>query len=88
MALNRENTDTILLGKSIVTRSAAQRSALGDIGNKVSAITLDPSKKAVKKEILQPVGKPKAFVKTKATSSLKSLVDQDTVVVSTDMLRI
>ncbi|KAL5005039.1 hypothetical protein ScPMuIL_018495 [Solemya velum] len=50
----------------------------GDIGNKVSAITLDPSKKAVKKEILQPVGKPKAFVKTKATSSLKSLVDQDT----------
>lgn len=65
------------------------RSALGtidNIGHKVSAITIDPSKKtnAIKKEILQQqqIVTRQKLCKAKATSSLKDLVETETKSVS------
>lgn len=65
------------------------RSALGtidNIGHKVSAITIDPSKKtnAIKKEILQQqqVVTRQKLGKSKGTSSLKDLVESQTKTVS------
>lgn len=88
MPLNRENTDAALLAKTMAGRPVSQtgqRSALGDIGNKVKAITIDPNRKpaAIKKEIIQPAEK-KVLNKNKGTTSLKSLVE--TVSVSTCMI--
>lgn len=79
MPLNRENTDAALLAKTMAGRPVSQtgqRSALGDIGNKVKAITIDPNRKpaAIKKEIIQPAEK-KVLNKNKGTTSLKSLVE-------------
>lgn len=76
MTINRENPDALLMGKMEMQRPAShagQRLALGDIGNKVSAVTIDGNNKkpaAIKKEIIHPVSKPK-LPKSKATSSLK-----------------
>ncbi|KAK3602761.1 hypothetical protein CHS0354_027757 [Potamilus streckersoni] len=86
VSINRENTDVIMLSKMQRpnTALANHRAALGDIGNKVSAITLDGSKKAaVKKEIIQTTAgtKQKTLSKAKATSSLKNLVEVDNNVV-------
>ena len=79
--VHNENTDAIRPTKSGLisrpTSKAEQRSALGDIRNKVSAIQIDPSKNstAIKKEIIQQVNKQNVVLsKSKATSSLlKSL---------------
>lgn len=76
MTINRENPDALLMGKMEMQRPAShtgQRLALGDIGNRVSAVTIDGNNKkpaAIKKEIIHPVSKPK-LQKSKATSSLK-----------------
>lgn len=80
MPLNRENPDTALLAKTMAgrpTSQTGQRSALGDIGNKVKAISIDPNRKpaAIKKEIIQPADKLKVLNKNKGTTSLKSLVE-------------
>lgn len=69
LAPSRENTDAIIASKTM-TR-AAHRAALGDIGNKVSKMTIDASKKPIKKEIIQ-AAKGRTLQKNKATSSLKS----------------
>jgi hypothetical protein len=65
------------------------RSALGtidNIGHKVSAITIDPTKKtnAIKKEILQQqqIVTRQKMGKSKATSSLKDLVESEIKAVS------
>ncbi|KAL3866550.1 hypothetical protein ACJMK2_043841 [Sinanodonta woodiana] len=86
VSINRENTDVIMLSKMQRpnTALANHRAALGDIGNKVSAITLDGSKKAaVRKEIIQTTAgtKQKTLSKAKATSSLKNLVEVDSNIV-------
>ncbi|XP_069137940.1 G2/mitotic-specific cyclin-B-like [Argopecten irradians] len=93
IAINKENPDlkaltTKTIGLGQVARPvshAGQRSALGDIRNKVSAISIDPTKKqtAIKKEIVQLSNKlqPQQSLvlnKTKATSSLKSLIETQT----------
>ncbi|XP_060083337.1 G2/mitotic-specific cyclin-B-like [Ylistrum balloti] len=93
IAINKENPDLKALttktnGVGLVARPvshAGQRSALGDIRNKVSAISIDPSKKqtAIKKEIVQLSNKLQSqqslvLNKTKATSSLKSLIETQT----------
>lgn len=95
ITLNKENPDskalltkTNGLGIGLLARPvshAGQRSALGDIRNKVSAITIDPGKKqaAIKKEIVElpnklPSQQSLVLNKAKATSSLKSLVDVKT----------
>jgi hypothetical protein len=80
MPLNRENTDATVLAKTMAVRPTShtgQRSALGDIGNKVKAISIDTTKKpaAIKKEIIQPADKSKVLNKNKGTTSLKSLVE-------------
>ncbi|CAC5395051.1 CCNB2 [Mytilus coruscus] len=80
MPLNRENPDAALLAKTMAGRPTShtgQRSALGDIGNKVKAISIDPNRKpaAIKKEIIQPADKLKVLNKNKGTTSLKSLVE-------------
>lgn len=61
-----------------LTSHASNRNALGDIGNKVSAISIsDASKKGpVKKEIVQLTSRQqKILTKSKATTSLKGLVE-------------
>ncbi|XP_033750893.1 G2/mitotic-specific cyclin-B-like [Pecten maximus] len=93
IAINKENPDLKALttktnGLGLATRPvshAGQRSALGDIRNKVSAISIDQSKKqaAIKKEIVQLSNKLQSqqslvLNKTKATSSLKSLIETQT----------
>lgn len=95
ITLNKENPDSKALltktngpGIGLLARPvshAGQRSALGDIRNKVSAITIDPGKKqaAIKKEIVElpnklPSQQSLVLNKAKATSSLKSLVDVKT----------
>ena len=87
MNINRENPDLIMpVSKNTMmqrphTTHASHRNTLGDIGNKVSAITIDGSKKApVKKEIVQLTSKQqKVLTKNKATSSLKSLAETNNV---------
>ena len=86
MNINRENTEHIPVTKNTMvqrphTSHANHRNALGDIGNKVSAITIDGSKKApVKKEIVQLTTKQqKVLTKNKATSSLKALAETNNV---------
>nr|ADP06655.1 cyclin B [Haliotis diversicolor supertexta] len=69
LAPSRENTDAIIACKTM-TR-VTHRAALGDIGNKVFKMTIDASKKPVKKEIIQ-AAKGRTLQKNKATSSLKS----------------
>lgn len=86
--INKENPDGALLTKTELQRPASHmgtRSALGtidNIGHKVSAITIDPSKKtnAIKKEILQQqqIVTRQKLCKAKATSSLKDLVETET----------
>lgn len=64
------------------TSHASQRNALGDIGNKVSAITIsDHVKKGpVKKEIVQLTSQQqKALTKSKATSSLRAFAEEQAV---------
>jgi len=63
------------------TAHAVQRSTLGEIGNKVSAIQIsDGSKGPIKKEIVHinavNTRLQKAITKTKATSSLRALVEE------------
>lgn len=78
-----ENADVLPPSKaSLVQRPQTahplQRNTLGDIGNKVSAITItDGIKKGpVKKEIVQISTKQqKALTKSKATSSLRTLAE-------------
>lgn len=85
--MNRETTEHIIpVGKNTMvqrphTSHANHRNALGDIGNKVSAITIDGSKKApVKKEIVQlTTRQQKVLTKSKGTSSLKALVETNNV---------
>ena len=86
MNMNRENTEHILPVKNTMvqrphTSHASHRNALGDIGNKVSSITLDNSKKApVKKEIVQlTTRQQKILSKNKGTSSLKALAETNNV---------
>ncbi|XP_022334775.2 G2/mitotic-specific cyclin-B-like isoform X1 [Crassostrea virginica] len=86
--INKENPDGALLAKTELQRPTSHmgtRSALGtidNIGHKVSAITIDPSKKtnAIKKEILQQqqVVTRQKLGKSKGTSSLKDLVESQT----------
>ncbi|XP_048736661.1 G2/mitotic-specific cyclin-B-like [Ostrea edulis] len=88
--VNKENPDGALLAKTELHRPSSHmgtRSALGtidNIGHKVSAITIDPSKKtnAIKKEILQQqqIVTRQKMGKSKATSSLKDLVESETKV--------
>ncbi|XP_045215937.1 G2/mitotic-specific cyclin-B-like [Mercenaria mercenaria] len=84
MHTNSENTDQIIAAtkSNLVQRPhtshASQRNALGDIGNKVSAITIsDATKKGpVKKEIVQLTSRQqKILTKSKATTSLKALAE-------------
>ena len=84
--MNRENTEHILPVKNTMvqrphTSHASHRNALGDIGNKVSSITLDNGKKApVKKEIVQlTTRQQKILSKNKGTSSLKALAETNNV---------
>ena len=87
MNMNRENTEHILPVKNTMqvqrphTSHTSHRNALGDIGNKVSAITLDNSKKApVKKEIVQLTARQqKILSKNKGTSSLRALAETNNV---------
>lgn len=87
MNMNRENTEHIIpVSKNTMvqrphTSHASHRNALGDIGNKVSAITIDGGKKApVKKEIVQlTTRQQKVLTKNKATSSLKALAETNNV---------
>ena len=48
-----ENTDATIVNK--MTARNVHRAALGDIGNKVSKMTIDSSKQVVKKEIVRPL---------------------------------
>lgn len=87
MHTNIENTDQIIVAtkSSVVQRPhtshATHRNALGDIGNKVSAISIsDVSKKGpVKKEIVQLTTRQqqKILTKSKGTTSLKSLAEDN-----------
>lgn len=78
-----ENADVLPPSKaSLVQRPQTahplQRNTLGDIGNKVSAITITDGIKRgpVKKEIVQISTKQqKALTKSKATSSLRTLAE-------------
>ena len=79
-----ENSDVILQSKASLlqrpqTAYAVQRNTLGDIGNKVSAITISDhavKKGPIKKEILQiSTRQQKALSKSKATSSLRTLAE-------------
>ena len=87
MNMNRENTEHILPVKNTMvqrphTSHSSHRNALGDIGNKVSSITLDNAgKKApVKKEIVQlTTRQQKILSKNKGTSSLKALAETNNV---------
>lgn len=80
--MQQVTSDRILSSKMMATRSglASQRAALGEIGNKVSKITLDPTKKTViKNGWVDPVtNKQKTLSKSKATTSLKVLAEEDT----------
>lgn len=86
MLTNSENTDQIIATtKSNMiqrpqTSHASHRNALGDIGNKVSAISIsDVAKKGpVKKEIVQLTSRQqKILTKSKATTSLKALAEDN-----------
>ncbi|XP_060572470.1 G2/mitotic-specific cyclin-B-like [Ruditapes philippinarum] len=81
---NSENTDQIIAATKSnmiqrpLTSHASHRNALGDIGNKVSAISIsDATKKGpVKKEIVQLTSRQqKILTKSKATTSLKALAE-------------
>lgn len=86
MMLDNENTDQVItamksnLQQRPHTSHASQRNALGDIGNKVSAISISDNvgkKGPIKKEIVQLASQQqKVLTKNKATSSLKALVEE------------
>lgn len=64
------------------TSHASQRNTLGDIGNQVSAITISdvPRKDPIKKEIVHLTShQQKILTKSKATTSLKGLVEESNV---------
>lgn len=92
MNANRDNTDNMLPpNKSNVLRPRTahpdQRSTLGDIGNKVSAITISEGTKKghgpIKKEIVQlNTQQQKVLTKQKATTSLKSVSEVNNKIIT------
>ena len=88
----RDNTDNMMPpNKANVLRPrtahADQRNTLGDIGNKVSAITISEGTKKghgpIKKEIVQlNTQQQKVLTKQKATSSLKSVSELNNKIIT------
>ncbi|XP_041369719.1 G2/mitotic-specific cyclin-B-like [Gigantopelta aegis] len=76
-AIAVENNDATIISKTIMTRNG-HRAALGDIGNKVSKMTIDPGKQVVKKEMVQPFTR---LQKSKIKLSARTVDREETAVV-------